>query len=104
MSIWSTINGVDEDEPCGAPYRYPGSHLVPSADWPRGGEVMLAQVPSHITRDGRDDQPEDGTPWPWLRLSVLEPDVVLDVAQVRHLIEQLTGWVDRTQPAGREAL
>lgn len=77
-----------------APIIYRGSHILPSEDSQRGGHVSLAEVPGHITRDGRDDGPDDefGT-WPWLRLSVGQEDVVLDEALVRGLREALDGWL-----------
>lgn len=98
MSIYASIDGVDDEEPVGAPWIYQGSHILPAEDDPRGGNIGLALIPSHITRDGRDDQPEDGTPWPWLRLSVYtdndDPTVILSPAQARHLAERLNRWAD----------
>lgn len=97
MSIWATILDL-EDDPA---YRYDGSHILPSPDSPRdpGAVVQLAEIPSHITRDGRDDQPEDGTPWPWIRLSVGREDVVLDRGQVARVWESMGEWLKETQPA-----
>lgn len=104
MSIYASLPGIGDigdDETIGPPWIYQGSHILPSMDDPRGGSVGLAEVPSHITRDGRDDQPEDGRPWPWLRLSVVEDGVVIDVVinpvQARHLAAQLVAWADSTQ-------
>lgn len=101
MSIYASIPGIDDEEPCGPPWIYQGSHILPDEDDPRGGTVGLALVPSHITRDGRDDAPEDGRPWPWLRLSIDgsdEPTVLLNPAQARHLAQQLTDWADSAEP------
>jgi hypothetical protein len=105
MSIYATIATLDPDDNPdgpGLPYRYLGSHLLPHEDDPRHGDIQLAEIPSHITRDGRDDQPEDGAPWPWVRLSVDTPDggvdLVLDIAQARYLAEQLTDWANRAAP------
>lgn len=99
MSIYASIDGIDEDEFVGAPWVYQGSHILPTDDDPRGGEVSLALIPSHITRDGRDDQPADGTPWPWLRLNLDvpgdDPTVLLNPAQARHLADHLNRWADR---------
>ena len=94
MSIWASSFDL-EDNP---PYAYQGSHILPSDDDRRdGGEVVqLAEVPSHITRDGRDDQPEDGRPWPWLRLSLYAEDVVLDRPQVEALHAAIGSWLART--------
>ena len=102
MSIYASLPGVTGDEPCGPPWIYQGSHVLPAEDDPRGGEIGLALIPSHITRDGRDDSPEDGAPWPWLRLSLdgLPPEadhaVVLNREQAGHLIDQLTAWYEQT--------
>lgn len=102
MSIYASLLGIDADAPCGPPWIYLGSHILPADDDPRGGEVSLALIPSHITRDGRDDQPADGVPWPWLRLSVDVPDghaaAVLSPAQARHLAGLLTDWADSAEP------
>ncbi|MCX4911860.1 hypothetical protein [Streptomyces sp. NBC_00878] len=92
MSVWGTIMDLEDDPPCA----YRGSHILPSEDDPKGGVVQLAEVPSHITRDGRDDQPEDGTPWPWLRLSVNQDDAVLSRSQVRQVYESLGAWLEQT--------
>jgi hypothetical protein len=103
MSIYASIPGLDADTPPGPPWVYQGSHILPAEDDPRGGSIGLAMVPSHITRDGRDDQPADGTPWPWLRLSVEQdsgdPAVVINPVQARHLAAQLTDWADSTEGA-----
>jgi hypothetical protein len=91
VSVWGTIFDL-EDNP---PYAYQGSHVLPSEGDARDGVVQLAEIPSHITRDGRDDQPEDGAPWPWLRLSVNQADTVLDHAQVRGLWEVMGAWLEQ---------
>lgn len=104
MSIYASIEGIgDHGDPehLGAPWTYQGSHIPPRDDHPRDGSVGLAAIPSHITADGRDDQPADGPPWPWLRLSVQvagdDPTVLLDVAQARFLASQLAVWADRVE-------
>lgn len=101
MSIYGSIEGIGGDgdpEHLGQPWVYQGSHILPAEDDPRDGVIGLAEIPSHITRDGRDDQPEDRHPWPWLRLSVdtrdSTADVVLDPAQARYLAAQLAAWAD----------
>lgn len=95
MSVWATILHLEDDPP----YRYQQSHILPSQDGPRDdpgdGLVQLATIPSYITRDGRDDQPEDGTPWPWLRLSVNEADTVLHARQAREVRDALTAWLEQ---------
>lgn len=95
MSIWASSFDL-EDNP---PYAYQGSHVLPDHDDRRDdGEVLqLAEVPSHITRDGRDDQPEDGAPWPWLRLSLYAEDLVLNREQAAALHEALGAWLARTE-------
>lgn len=103
MSIYASLYGIggEEDAGPGEPWIYQGSHILPDEDDPRGGNVGLALIPSHITRDGRDDQPEDGTPWPWLRLSIYagdDPAVLLNPAQARYLAQQLSDWADSAQP------
>jgi hypothetical protein len=107
VSIYASIEGIgDHGDPehLGAPWLYQGSHHLPSEDDPRAGAIGLALIPSHITRDRRDDQPEDGTPYPWLRLSLdirtwtEEPAVVLDRAQVEFLRDRFTAFLDQTEP------
>jgi hypothetical protein len=94
VSIWATILDFEENPP----YAYQGSHVLPSTEDPRdeGWSVHVAQVPSHITRDGRDDQPEDGAPWPWLRLSMHSDNTVLDRGQVTELHAVLGAWLEQT--------
>ena len=109
MSIYGTISGLGgpgDDETLGPPWDYRGSHILPADTDPRGGEIGLALIPSHITRDGRDDQPEDGAPWPWLRLSLDglpgdDPAIVINPAQARYLAGQLTVWADRAEGTPR---
>lgn len=96
MSIWGTIFDLEDDPP----YAYLGSHVLPAEGDRRDGVVQFAEVPSHITRDGRDDQPEDGAPWPWLRVSVNQADAVLSVAQVRAAWESMGAWLEQVDPDG----
>lgn len=96
----SWTSTLDDSRPCdcgqpGAPILYQGSHILPAATDPRGSSVSLAEVPGHITRDGRDDGPEDETGvWPWLRLSVGQADVVLDEQLVVSLHQALGEWLE----------
>ena len=103
MSIYGSLPGISTDDEHGPPWLYQGSHLLPTEDDPRGGSVGLAEIPGHITRDHRDNQPDDDRPWPWLRLSIdTQPDdpaVVINPAQARHLAGQLTAWADDTEGA-----
>jgi hypothetical protein len=91
-------SALDGSRPCdcgqpGSPITYLGSHILPSQDSERSGIVSLALIPSHITRDGRDDQPDDEQPWPYLRLSVGEEDAVLDEQLARSMHEALGEWL-----------
>lgn len=104
MSIYASIEGIgDHGDPehLGAPWTYQGSHIPPREDGPRAGSIGLALIPSHITADGRDDQAADGPPWPWLRLNLVvpgdDPCVLLDLAQARFLVAQVTAWADRAE-------
>jgi hypothetical protein len=106
MSIYASIEGLGDlgdDETVGAPWIYQGSHILPADNDPRGGSVGVAVIPSHITRDGRDDQPEDGRRWPWLRLSIDvpggDPTVILNPAQARYLRDQLDSWLNTQGPS-----
>ncbi|KPC63311.1 hypothetical protein ADL27_62820 [Streptomyces sp. NRRL F-6602] len=94
MSIWASSFDLSDDPP----YAYQGSHILPDSDDRRddGEVVQFAEVPSHISRDGRDDQPEDGRPWPWLRLSLYAEDAVLARSQVAALHAALGSWLERT--------
>lgn len=123
MSIWTTLLDLDDDHTddcnvvvhhgssviqvdrtrsctCGqpdTPYLYQQSHILPTPEDPKGGMVSVAEIPPWITRDGRDDAPEDGRPWPWLRLSVGQDDAVIGEQQALQLRDALTGWLDRRQ-------
>lgn len=92
MSIYASLLGIEQAR------AYAGSHILPSDTDPTTAEIGLALIPSHITRDGHDDQPEDSTPWPWLRVSICSEarttDAVIDPNQARDLAQQLTEWAD----------
>jgi hypothetical protein len=103
VSIWASFCIMDGD--CGdppRPIRYQRSHILPSLDDDRAGHFDLALIPGFITRDGRDDGPEDNDQcWPYLRVSLSEVDdtadvtAVLDVDQVAYLRDQLDVWLNR---------
>ena len=103
MSIWASFGIFDgEDHP--RPIRYRRSHVLPSPDDDRAGALDLACIPGFVTRDGRDDGPEDDDRvWPWLRLHVTEDDdeegatVVLDAHQVAQLHDELGIWLERAR-------
>lgn len=90
------------DRPCdcgqpGAPLVYLGSHVLPDERTDkRGGWVDLACIDAHITRDGRDDGPDDGV-WPYLRLGVNNETVVLTRENVREVHESLSWWLRQVQ-------
>lgn len=102
MSIYASLPGIEDA------YWYRTSGILPSATDPQTSKVGLAFIPSHITRDGRDDQPEDGAPWPWLRVDVFNGDdwegatAVINPAQARDLARQLTEWADSAEPTEYE--
>lgn len=85
---------------CGeAPLVYHESHVLPSPKDERGGGLMLTAIPSHITRDGRDDRPEGGPWYPWLRLSfhlVKGDSMVLTKKQVIKLRDTLDQWIRKS--------
>jgi len=91
-------DGEPTPEDLDAPIIYQGSHVLPKDDDPRGGSVGLALIPSHITRDGRDDKTEDEAPWPWLRLDVNHETVILTLEQAKRLRAALGEWVDDVEP------
>lgn len=90
---------LDHSRPCscgqpGSPIVYRGSHILPADTDQRGGVLQLAEIPSYITRDGRDDGPDDAvTPWPYLRLSIGQEDTVLDERLVEALHGALGEWL-----------
>jgi hypothetical protein len=117
VSVYGAIWSADEDHPedcgvwvrreyhlemgdgpctCGlrnAPIVYRGSHILPADTDGRGGHVSVAGIPGFITRDGRDDRPDDDAPWPYLRVSVGQEDAVLDEGQVCGLRDALSSWL-----------
>lgn len=101
MSIYGTILDLEDGE-YGPPYAYQGSHILPAEEDLQDGTVQLAAIPSHITRDGRDDRPEDGAPWPWLRLSVNASDAVLHARQVRKVWESMGAWLAQVEERAAE--
>lgn len=77
-----------------APLVYQGSHVLPDERTdPRSGWVDLALIPSHITRDGRDDKPEDDMPWPYLRFGVNGETVILTRHHVEQIVRRLSWWL-----------
>ncbi len=125
MSIYCSTFGFDEHKPrckrlkkisaktyeqddrnpctCGVlPIRYQHSGVLPSNKDERGGYLSLGAIPSHITRDGRDNRPEGGKWWPWLRISLSanemsltnDDTVVLTRKQVKALRDALNLWLE----------
>lgn len=109
MSIWASFGIFDGDlgdQP--RPIRYQRSHVLPGPDDERAGYLDLGLIPGHITRDGRDDGPDDDdSSWPYLRIAAAEDDdaervtVVFDVTQVEHLRDQLTWWLGRVNNSAK---
>jgi len=96
-------DGEPDADDLDAPIIYQGSHLLPRDNDKRGGSVDLALIPSHITRDGRDDKAEDEAPWPWLRLGVSDgigsdATVVITSRQAKRLRDSLTDWLAQVSP------
>jgi hypothetical protein len=95
----------DDSKPCtcgSSPIQFQHSGVLPSAKDKRGGIFGLAYIPSHITRNGRDDRPEDGKPYPWLRVSLFEgyqDTVILSRAQTEKLRDALNDWLSWTAPS-----
>jgi len=93
----------DDSKPCTcktSPITFQHSGVLPSASDKRSGCFMLAAIPSHITRDGRDNMPE-GRWHPWLRVSVFDVEsdsFILDKKQVEKLRDSLSEWL---KSAGR---
>lgn len=107
MSIYATTlffeDGWEDDDFPRTPFVYQGSHILPSAEDPRGGYIELACVPDHISRSGRDDGVE-GDLKDWLRVTLFgegecKDTVVLDRSQVEALRDYLTGWIDAEERA-----
>jgi hypothetical protein len=95
----SKVYRVDDSKQCtcgASPIVYQGSHILPSNRDERGGCVMLAGIRGHITRNGKDDGPENE--WhPWLRLSVFDlgsDSVLLTRKQAEKLRRVLTEWLE----------
>lgn len=99
----------DESKPCtcgSCPIVYRHSGVFPRASDERSGHVDLAAIPTHITRDGKDDG-EGGYWHPWLRFGVNNNTVLLTLRQAETLRNALTQWLDKarqpmpTRPRGR---
>lgn len=98
----------DDSKPCtcgSCPLVYQGSNRLPSNRDKRGGAFALAAIPSHITRDGRDNRPEGG-PWqPWLRVSLhadSNDTVIFTRKQAEKLRDALSEWLHRSAATGGE--
>lgn len=106
MSIYASLPGIEGAR------RYRGSHVVPSETDGATAEIGLALIPSHVTRNGRDDNPEDERPWPWLRIDIYGGNrgrqeaavaaAVINPTQARDLARQLTEWADSAEPTEYE--
>ena len=99
----------DESKPCTcgeSPILYLGSHVLPTILDKRGGSLHLAFIPGHITRGGRDDKPEGGNPYPWLRVSMFgakNDSLILTRKQAEKLLDALNKWLKWTGKSERQA-
>ncbi len=105
---WTYVGALHCACLCG-PIVYRGSHVLPSDDDARGGSLGCAEIAGCITRDGRDDGPEDeDQPWPFLRVTMRAEDaadcqdVVLDRRLVLSLRDYLSDWLAATDPVETE--
>lgn len=124
MSIWCSLPTIghddwpdDDDEPTGEVRSYANgfSNHYPTTDGTveREASIDLAYLPPYCVPGRRDDPWADNGTGPWLRLGVTSwehdwyhptsvkqresADVVLDVAAVQVLADQLNEWLDRTK-------
>lgn len=111
MSIYASsfaIDGGFEDEDGEAPFIYEASHILPTPDSLRGGEIGCAHIPDHIDRG---TEGEEGYIGPglhdYLRVHITEDwchqkrerqlgdaEVLLDRDQVVRLRDYLTWWLE----------
>lgn len=93
----------DDSKPCtcgSSPIQYLGSHVFPTDKDKRVGVFGLAAIPSHITRNGKDNGPECNGWHPWLRIS-LDIDknshgaIVITRKQAEKLRDALSNFIDR---------
>lgn len=100
--IRKNVYECDDSKPCtcgSSPIRYLGSHILPTNNDRRDGDFGIAAIPSHITRDGRDDKPENGKWYPWLRVHLSnahQDSLVLTRDQVEKLRNALNNWLERS--------
>jgi len=126
VSIYCSVFGLDEHKPrcarikklgpklyqeddtkpctCGvSPIKYQGSHVLPSNKDERGGDLGFAAIPSHITRNRKDNGAENG--WlPWLRFHLnggYQDSLILTRKQVTELRDCLNVWMDKSAPPPR---
>jgi len=105
MSIYCSFGSIDDenDRPRSwkKPIRYQGSHVLPSEKDEHCGSVDLAYIPPHITQ-GRRKRPENGSLWPWLRVSIAQENmssgetVILNRKQVKKLRDSLDWWLGKS--------
>jgi len=92
----------DDTKPCTcgtSPILYQGSHVFPSNKDKRGGDIGFAAIPRHITRNRKNNGPENGIWHPWLRFHIyggVEDSVILTRAQVVKLRDALNIWIERS--------
>jgi hypothetical protein len=97
MSVYGSFCVLDSDEH-GAPIAYQGSHVVPSADHPRAGNLDLGLIHGWVTAQGRSGPADEEALWPYLRVGAgdaqgRQVELVLDVDQVEQLHTELGWWL-----------
>jgi hypothetical protein len=99
VSIYGSFGILDDDEPGRpAPILYQGSHVLPSADDPRGGNLDLGMIHGWVTCQGRTGPADEEALWPYPRVGAGDgPDrqveLILDVDQVEQLHTDLGWWL-----------
>jgi hypothetical protein len=100
VSIYCSLLGFPQERELG-PLKYQGSHVLPNDKDKRAGDFGIAAIPRFITRDGRDNKPEDDMWHPWLRVHIFDGhqgSVILTRKQVERLRDALNNWLERTPP------
>ena len=108
MSIYGTFlcfDGEEPDEP--QPIRYQ-QNKYPLDDTDRDGSLYLSYIPAHIASPEMETDSWPAPLKPYLRLSVATKttpsgidldgvDVMLDKAQVKMLVENLSWWLENSE-------
>lgn len=87
----------DEDSALGPPFVYYGSHVFPTVENQRAGELEIGAIPGYVDSPSRGVtalEDEDKC-HPWLRLGVNEATVILTPEHVRRMRDVLSEWLER---------